>query len=384
MKYYFKKINSLFLPLTFILLLSRCSFWSDTIPRLLEKVNEQDLDQRQQTLLSYLYDHSTYPVIEDSLVWFIYRDSLHQKVYLTGDMADWRPDSIAMQHIEGADFHICSLVCPQDARLEYKFVADSVYYLDPLNKLTERGGFGSNSVFFMPQYRFPQELLVRADLTATTIDTLRYQASLKDTARLVLIYRHAQATASSPLIIFHDGGEYLELASAATILDNLIAGRRIPAVNALFISPKNRMKEYWFNDVFLSMLFNELLPQVKRTYNLSPQKTGMGGASLGGVISLYALLKYGYQLDFVFSQSGALQIENDRILRQLNDWNPATSRVWFDFGVYEGMQTRHDRLRELLAAKNARFGFNSCNEGHNWGNWRAHLPAALEFGLRDK
>jgi len=368
----------------FSLLLNTCSLRAGNFGEMLEKLENEDADQRQQLMMSLLDQYHEFPVIEDSLVWFVYRDSINKKVFLTGDMTGWRPDSIPLRYIDGTAFHVLSLAFPPDARIEYKFVAKNMYRLDPLNKHAERGAFGQNSVFFMPEYRFSKELLLRPERPVTSLDSLQYKSSLKDTTRLVLIYRHPQAAPASPLLIFLDGSDYINRGSAQIILDNLIADRRIPAVNAVFIDPVNRMHEFWLNEQFLSKLFNELLPYLKRTYNLSPLKMGMGGVSLGGVTSLHALLKYGYQLDFVFSQSGSLQIEGNGIIRLFNSWEPTNSKIYLDFGFYENMRERHEQLREILMQKNVPINMQMHNEGHNWGNWRAHLPAALEFVLKDR
>lgn len=366
-----------------ILLMASCS-GKLKFSELLEKMDDVSRERRSKIFNEFINQQAEFPLIEDSIVYFLFKDSLHQSAYLAGDMNSWKADSLPMQRLEGTAYFFIAQKFPRDARLEYKFVVDSQYVLDPLNKKRERGGHGYNSVFFMHGYRFPKETLLDRAKEISLVDTFSYAAAKKDTARKIFYYHHAQATAASPLIIFNDGQEYLELGAAAIVLDNLTGAKRIPPVNALFVNPLKRRKEYWLNDKYLSMVFSDLLPRVRSMYGLSPQAIGMGGVSLGGVISLYALKDYSYQLDFVFLQSGALQIDNEMILRVLTNVPAVKTKVYYDYGTFEGMDAVHGRLTELLQQKNMIFSHNTYNEGHNWGNWRAHLAAALEYCLKSR
>jgi enterochelin esterase-like enzyme len=41
-------------------------------------------------------------------------------------------------------------------------------------------------------------------------------------------------------------------------------------------------------------------------------------------------------------------------------------------------------MRDVLRRKHYRFAYAEHPEGHNWGNWRSHIPDILEYfwGLR--
>jgi len=353
----------------------------------LQKVQKESSSvQKKQLTETFIHSHS-WPYVQDSEACFIFQDSLQDSVALSGDMNGWKPDSIRMHNIKGTDYFYVTQTFSTDARIEYKFVTGKNYVLDPLNPVTAAGGFGSNSVLRMPEYVFPKWILANRNSELTVPDTLPFKSRLLKNSRTVFVYSHAGASKNSPLILFNDGGDYLRFGSASIILDNLIAAGKIPPVHALFVNPVNRMHEYWLNDAYLNMVFTELLPQIKKQYSWEPKSTGMGGVSLGGVTALYALQKYSQQLNFVFSQSGALWIEKEKIIDNLQALQPVKGKfplVWFDFGSFEGMGAVHQKLENLLQEKQVQYGKNIYHEGHNWANWRAHLDRVLTFCLQRK
>jgi enterochelin esterase family protein len=370
----------------FVLLMSpACSKKESQLERFLHNVQKESSSvQKKQVVEEFIHSH-TWPYVQGNEVCFMFRDSLHDSVALAGDMNGWKPDSIRMCKIKGTDYFYVIQNFPADARLEYKFVRGKEYVPDPLNPVTSTGGFGINSVLRMPEYVFPKWILANRNSEITVPDTIQFKSRLLKNSRMVFIYSHAAASKNSPLILFNDGGDYLTYGSASIVLDNLVAAGRIPPVHAVFINPVNRMREYWLNDAYLNMVFMELLPQIKQRYGWMPESTGLGGVSLGGVTALYALKKHSSQLDFVFSQSGALWIEKEKIIHSIQQLTPVTQtfpRVWFDFGSFEGVETVHQKLELLLRQKQIPYGKQIYPEGHNWANWRAHLDRVLQFCLQ--
>ncbi len=364
-----------------------CTKNQNTLKLFLQKVQTEHVPaQKKQLVEAFIHNHS-WPYVQGSEACFIFQDSLRDSVALSGDMNSWKPDSVRMHRITGTDYFYVTQTFPLDARIEYKFVSGKNNVLDPLNPVTAAGGFGSNSVLRMPEYVFPKWILANRNSEITVPDTLQFKSRLLKNSRTIFVYSHPGASQNSPLILFNDGGDYLKFGSASIVLDNLIADGKIPPVHALFVNPINRMQEYWLNDAYLNMLFTELLPQIKQQYGWHPALTGMGGVSLGGVISLYALKQYNRQLDFVFSQSGALWIEKEKIisvLKQLPKANKSFPRMWFDYGSFEGMESVHQKLENILQEKQIPYGKNIYHEGHNWANWRAHLDRVLTFCLQRK
>jgi len=92
------------------------------------------------------------------------------------------------------------------------------------------------------------------------------------------------------LAVIFDGERYLDdkWIPAPTILDNLIADKRIPPIIVIMISnaPGNaRSRELTCNREFADFLTSEVLPWVRGLYNVTadPRQTIVGGSSYGGL-----------------------------------------------------------------------------------------------------
>lgn len=365
-----------------LLLLAACSAERESFSDILARFEHSVQDSSEAPLKKFIRQQN-WPLIEGDSVLFMTRVKNSNRVFLAGDMNGWKPDSLQLSRINGTDYFYLKQSFPTDARLEYKYVVDSTYILDSLNKKIEVGGFGSNSVLFMPDYVFPKEILLSRENNVSHLDTILFNSRILKNSRNVYFYQHPQAQKNSPLLIFHDGSEYLRLAQSRIILDNLIAAQTIQPLNAIFIDPVNRMKEYWFDDDYLKMVFKELLPemiQIKQLDKNSP--LGLVGASLGGLISIYALKNYCAEIDFIISQSGALWVEEQKIFQDLDKVQNYRGKIYYDFGTFENIEEIHKKFELLLKEKNIKHQGNKFNEGHNWGNWRAHLAQALEFCIK--
>ncbi len=356
-----------------------CSNRMQNFSALLKSV-QKDSPQRAERRIREFSELHDFPFVEDSVAYFLFEDtSRGQPVYLAGDFTGWRPDSLVLNRIGKTPFYFLGLTLPLNARVEYKFVVGQRWLLDPLNPHKELGGFGPNSVLMMPAYRFPREALLNMGYRVSRLDTFEFKSKILHNKREVVFYRHPKASPRAPLLVFNDGGDYLRLAVARIILDNLIGSRTIRPLNALFVNPVRRNKEYWLNDRYLRMVFDELLPQVFKKYGLTPDTLGFGGASLGGEIALYALRDYGKRLDFVFSQSGALGIEHEKLLDILQALPRIETKIYVSYGIFENVQKEHARLQSILETKKVQYRMQEFPEGHNWGNWRGHLKDVLTF-----
>jgi enterochelin esterase-like enzyme len=123
------------------------------------------------------------------------------------------------------------------------------------------------------------------------------------------VYVPAQYDPSVPtsLMIFNDGQAFKNMdgdVRAPNVLDNLIDRREIPVMLAVFINPgrrpdqpeptpqewgdrtTNRPTEYnSLDDKYARVIVDELLPGLKKDYNISPDpdQRGIGGASSGAI-----------------------------------------------------------------------------------------------------
>ena len=216
------------------------------------------------------------------------------------------------------------------------------------------------------------------------MDTLIFASKILSNKRTLFVYRHSDAENNSPLIVFNDGGEYLSLAQTNVVLDNLIEQKKIPPCYAVFVNPQNRMKEYWLNDDYLRMLFEEIIPQIKKSYNIKTDaKIFMGGVSLGGLISFYALKNYSSALDGVFGQSPSFWVDSLQIMRELESVDLSNKKLFYDYGVFEE-DSFTPVMNIFLEQKTTSFQVEKYNEGHAWGNWKGHLDNALIYLMNER
>ena len=155
-------------------------------------------------------------------------------------------------------------------------------------------------------------------------------------------------------------------------------------------------------DRYARMLVDELKPYIDREYRTlrSPAHTGVGGSSLGGLVSLQAALLYPRVFGRAAVVSPSVWWDNRSILKILSAYRGRTRpHLWLDTGTEEGdnpSQTVAElrMLRDALTAKGWREGidlFYSEIPGarHNEESWgdrfgrilQALFPAVPNSGM---
>lgn len=142
---------------------------------------------------------------------------------------------------------------------------------------------------------------------------------------------------------------------------------------------------------YVDFLAQTLKPYVDAHYRTRPDAshTGIAGSSLGGLISVYAALKYPRVFGEVGAFSPAFWVCNDS-LKAYAKAHPAapTARFYFVCGPKESetmlplMQQWRDELRaEGVPAANLSFHAPATGEHKEWF-WRREFPAAYQFLMR--
>lgn len=140
-------------------------------------------------------------------------------------------------------------------------------------------------------------------------------------------------------------------------------------------------------------LRREVMPLIEKYYSVAkgPENTGLGGSSLGGLITLYTQLAAPGMFGRLLIESPSLFVANRRVLeecRQFRDW---PFRVYLGMGTQEvGQAEKDERIvndaRELGSILRGA-GLDEqrlkiqIEEGapHSESAWAARFPAALEF-----
>ncbi len=139
---------------------------------------------------------------------------------------------------------------PEGSRLDYQFQVrrgDHVERLnDPRNPRRSYSPFGSLSVCFAhgyttPEWTQPDPAAPRGTLTDLVVDSRALGRDCNVTIYLPASFR---PDARYPLLVVHDGGDFLQYAAAKAVLDNLIHRGDLAATVVAFLHPKDRLTEY--------------------------------------------------------------------------------------------------------------------------------------------
>ena len=365
-----------------ILSILTVNIYSQSFQQFISYVNSLPENARQAKVDSFMNAEYNFPFTEsDTLCNFIYQGVV-QNVKIAGDFTDWNPDK-TMIMVTGTDFWYCSTHFESDARLDYKYVInDNNWILDPKNPYTCTGGFGPNSELRMPAYIVPPEISYYASIPHGTIkDTIFSSTNLGNT-RPVKIYLPPayDIQRQYPVILLHDGPEYISLGNANNIFDYLIYHQEIEPLIGIFVPPVDRESEYAGSkkDAFTAFIVNELMPVIDLKYATSkdPHKRAMLGASNGGNIALYIGMKHPESFGKIAAQSSNVETI---ISGTYQNETKMDLELYMDIGKYDISQLIPlvNNFVQILQNKNYVYQSKVWNEGHSWGNWKGHLSFVL-------
>ena len=328
-----------------------------------------------------------------------------------------------MSRLRDTDVWYLTRRLPAGARFTYAFAIDGpsifegpqIVYMaanrqsDPFNPQTSAcpaGGtrFECWSVAELPGV-VPQPWIVASPTAPKgTVSARRLKSEKLQNERSVSVYTPAayDATAGDhDLLVLFDEGMYLGDIPAATILDNLIAAKKIKPVVAVLIGNVNRDRELTPNPEFAAFIEQELMPWVRANYRVAkdPRRVVIGGSSLGGLAAAYVALRYPATFGNVISLSGAFWwapganpgdpanavLEPNWLTREYLRNPVLPLRFWIAAGTFETDPTgsggailetsRH--LRDVLLAKGYAVEYVQHQGGHDALSWRGLLPEAL-------
>jgi predicted alpha/beta superfamily hydrolase len=142
-------------------------------------------------------------------------------------------------------------------------------------------------------------------------------------------------------------------------------------------------------DRYGQLIIHELKPFVDARYRTlpDPANTGLGGSSLGGLVSLYLGLKHPDGFSRLAVMSPSVWWDRRAILRYVRDARPKPRlRVWVDIGTREGRY--HVDNARLLKAGLLKSGWIEGEDlhyeevpgaTHAEASWAARLDRVLEF-----
>jgi enterochelin esterase family protein len=198
-----------------------------------------------------------------------------------------------------------------------------------------------------------------------------------------------------PLLIAHDGGDYLKYSGFKAVLDNLIHRLEIPSMIVALTHPKRRLREYADHEPHAVFIAEELLPALEFSYPLlePADARGLIGASFGAVAAFSTAWRYPEKFGRLFLQSGSFAFTDigphsrgpafDPVVEFVNGFrkNPiaVSEKVYVTCGVYESLIYENRSLLPILQSTGMDVKFVESRDGHNWENWRDTFRGGLSW-----
>lgn len=352
----------------------------------LEDLAARPAEERAGLVDSFLSSLPAGPYCEAStLVHFLYRGEA-ESVTIPCDANEWSPTSFPMKRVDGTALWYHSRTFESDARLDYKFLINrSDWILDPMNPRRIEGGYGMNSELRMPGYTAPPELDCRAELPHGNVCESYLRSEALGNTRKICVYTPAEYSRTDeryPVVVFHDGLDFLALGSINHVLDYLIARRRMAPVIGVFVPPADRNTEYagHLMGAYQTFITEELLPFVDQRFKTKTKYSDRAtiGVSNGGNVALWLGLKYPETFGKISAHSSNI------VAAVLNGYDESPRldlRFYLDIGTYDiaVLLPRLKSFVSLLRSKGYPCVFRKYHEGHSWGNWRAHVGKTLKY-----
>ena len=145
-------------------------------------------------------------------------------------------------------------------------------------------------------------------------------------------------------------------------------------------------------DAYMEWLVEDVKPLIDRSFPTQSDResTGLVGSSMGGLISLYGILKYPEVFGLVGSMSPSVRWHDYGIVKMIEDGRMPPARIHLDMGGREwrGMTDDARRVRDALIEKGWVEGrdLHYVEERyaiHREDAWARRLPDALRFLLAE-
>ena len=349
--------------------------------------------------IAELIKNNRFPLVEPGHVTFVYQgqaDEVNLRRWISG-----LSTAQAMQNLEGTDLWVLRMELPDESRFEYKFEVvrngNSELVLDKLNDVTAQDPFGANSVCQGYGYSRPDWTLHDPQSRTGVLTGFQMYSKAFESQRDIQVYLPARYRQNRryPLLVVHDGADYLQYAEFKTVLDNLIHRLEIPAMIVAMTQSPDRLVEYTGDSRHARFIGEELLEEMNAKFPLidDNRARGLMGASLGGVASLHAARQYPNRFGQLLLQSGSFAFSDlgkhrkgpvfDPVVRFVNDYrkNPfmLAEKIYMSCGIYESLIYENRSLAPLLQAQGMQVKFEEARDAHNWENWRDRLRNGLSW-----
>lgn len=343
----------------------------------------------------------TFPLVEGPNVTFIWRGDVNG-VTLRHWIFGLESDA-SLSRVPNSDLWYLTVGIPHGSRVEYKFEVHlkhggSQWIEDPRNPNRARDPFGANSVLQGEGYEVPDWVDPDPEARPGLLEPFSFNSKSLGGMRHGKIYLPARFRKSRlyPLLVVHDGSDYVNFASMKVALDNLIHRLEIPDMIVAFTDSPDRLREYANDPNHAKFLTEELLTDLTGRLPIidRPQARCLMGASFGAVAAFSTAYRYPGVWGRLLLQSGSFAFTDigtrnrrgplfDRIVTFVNEVRDeptaVSEKIFVSCGVYESLIYENRSLIPLLDSTGMQVKFVESRDGHNWENWRDRLREGLSW-----
>ena len=340
------------------------------------------------------------PIVEGRRCTFLYRgeaDEVHLVQRIVG-----LSERLPLRRLWQTDLWYLVLELPEGSRINYQLEVRHGDHVegrnDPLNPKVSYSPVGTSSVCFAhgyttPEWTEPDPEARQGELTEMVV---RSRALRRDCPVTVYLPARFRRTTAYPLLVVHDGGDFLQYAAMKTVLDNLIHRLDVAEVVVAFVHPQDRLVEYANSAAHARFVTAELLPRLEADLPLLGRRSGrcLLGSSFGAVAALSTAYRapdtYGALAlmsgSFVFTDIGTDHGGGpvfDPVVRFVNRYRERPRRVadrlFVSCGVFEPLIVANRSMVPTFESTGMTVRFVEARDGHSWENWRDCLRDALSW-----
>jgi enterochelin esterase family protein len=355
------------------------------------KVERKEIDE--------FIESNQFPIVEGSYTTFVYRGP-GDAVFL-GHWIYGLPSAQPFKRVDGTDLWYLVMELPPESRIEYKLQllvhGKTEWLLDPLNPNQAADPFGVNSVCHTAGYERPEWTQLDPEARPGTLKEMAFESEALGGSRRVVLYLPARyrPTRRYPLLVVHDGPEYLEYSGMKTVLDNLVYRLEIPGMIVALSHPEKRLDEYANYEPHARYLTEELVPFLEKEYPIrsEPRHRGLMGASFGAVAALTTAWRYPKFYGRLLLQSGSFAFTDigehqrgpafDPVVEFMNTYREEpkaiSEKVFVSCGTYESLIYENRSIVPFLQSTGMELRYVEARDGHNWENWRDRLREGLSW-----
>jgi enterochelin esterase-like enzyme/ketosteroid isomerase-like protein len=371
------------------------AFWKgveDKTPLLEEMKSEQKQGDRPMLLVTFLWRSN----------------SVDEKVTLTGGLPHENPPPLT--RLADTDVWYLTELMPADSRGSYGFRVEGFFNgptehfraisSDPLNPKA----FGQYSYFELPNAPAQPYIKEIPGVPRGKLTKLKIKSTILNEERHYGVYTPAgYSTKDQPynLLLLFDGETWGNgagnLVPTPTILDNLVAQKKVPPTILVLVNAgSRRVRDLACSQNFTDFLAKELLPELRTTYRVTadPKHVVVGGSSLGGLASACAGLMHPETFGNILSLSGSYWYipgfekmegslylgDSGWVMREYLQSPKLPLRFYLEVGRYEGLATQlptNRNLRDILKLKGYPVTYSEFDGGHDYLCWRGSVADGL-------